>query len=110
MIPKSPSKKDRPYLDRLRELPCLVTGRLNNPDIESVVPAHFRWGTNCGTGMKPSDWFANPLLHSEHEKQGRDEEQYWIDAVTAEPLILRDFIRDALKWRYFERTGKVPGA
>ncbi len=108
LLPKSPRVHDRKYLDSLRELPCLVTGRLGNPHTETVDPCHFRWGGTGGAGMKPSDWYAIPLLHSEHMKQGEGERKYWLEAVHDNPLILAEFIRDALKWRYFERMGKMP--
>jgi len=108
MIPKNPRIQDRKYLDSLHDLPCLVTGQLGNPNTQTVDACHFRWGTNCGIGMKPSDWFAIPLLHSEHVKQGRGEAEYWLAACNENPRILQEFIRDALRWRYFERTGKVP--
>jgi len=101
-IPKNKPSRDRKFLDWLREQPCLVTGRYGNPDIETVDPAHFRWGTNGGTSMKPSDYFANPLIHSEHDKQGRvGEEAYWLDVVNKNPRILQEFIAHALRWRYF---------
>ena len=107
-LPKSPRIHDRKYLDSLHDLPCLVTGRYGNPHTETCDAAHLRWLTNCGTGMKPSDWFAIPLLHSEHVKQGDGEQKYWLDAVNNNPLILNEFMKDALKYRYFKRTGKVP--
>lgn len=102
--------KDRKFLDRLREKPCLITGKMGS-EHETIDPAHFRWGTDGGIGKKPSDCFANPLLHSQHMRQGRiGETTFWLEAVNAEPLLLRDFIKDALRWRYFMDTGKVPDA
>ena len=101
MIPKHKPLRDRKYLDFLREQPCVVTGRMGNSDVESVDPAHFRWNTDGGTSMKSSDFFANPLIHSEHVLQGdMGEPKYWLGMCNENPQILCDFIKDALKWRY----------
>jgi len=101
--------RDRKYLDWLREQPCLVTGQIGNSDIETVDPAHFRWGTDGGASMKPSDCFATPLLHSMHAHQGAlGEPKFWEVTVIKTPRILQEFIKDALRWRYFKQTGKMP--
>lgn len=108
-VPKNKPHRNRKYLDWLREQPCIVTGRMGHPEVETVDPAHFRWGTNGGTSMKPSDYFANPLIHSQHVLQGNiGEEEFWFKVIDKDPSILRDFIKDALKWRYFEQTGEIP--
>lgn len=97
--PKNPPLRDPAYLKWLREQPCIVTGRRGN-DNETVDPAHFRWGTDGGMGLKPSDCYALPLLHSEHLSQGNGEPSYWLAAVRKNPRLLCEFIGDALRWRY----------
>ena len=74
---------------------------------ETVDPAHFRWGTDGGMGVKPSDNFVNPLIHSEHLKQGDGEVSYWLEVVNEDPAILCRFIKDALRYRYEQQTGKT---
>lgn len=106
--PKSVPLRDRAYLDSLRDEPCLVTGRIGNSEVETVDPAHFRWGTDGATSMKPSDCFAIPLIHSEHTAQHNGEKSYWTGVCITNPIILNEFIKDALRWRYYERTGKMP--
>tara|TARA_R110000744_G_scaffold107013_8_gene203455 strand:+ start:4054 stop:4374 length:321 start_codon:yes stop_codon:yes gene_type:complete len=102
---KQKAIRDRKFLDWLRDQPCIVTGA-NGSDHETVDPAHLRWNTGGGTGLKPSDCFANPLLHSEHIKQGdMGEKLYWLEAVNNDPQILADFMADALRWRYFVWKG-----
>lgn len=55
--------RDRKWLDHVRTLPCLVTGRRGHPEVETVDPAHIGRG---GTGIKSSDDEVIPLLHSVH--------------------------------------------
>tara|TARA_R110001632_G_scaffold212533_1_gene338458 strand:- start:12 stop:332 length:321 start_codon:yes stop_codon:yes gene_type:complete len=99
---KTKAIRDRKYLDWVRDQPCLVTGVYSN-DYETVDPAHFRWNSGGGTGLKPPDSMVNPLVHSEHMKQGAmGEQEYWLEAVNKNPQILNEFIKDALKWRYFQ--------
>jgi len=106
--PKSKPLRDRKFLDWLREQPCLVTNRYGNSETETVDPAHFRWGTDGGASMKPSDCYATPLIHSEHLKQHRGEVSYWLEVINEDPAILCRFMKDALKWRYYQKTGNVP--
>lgn len=106
---KSPPVRDDGYLKSLRREHCLVTHRQGHGEVETVDPAHFRWGTDGGASSKPSDWFAIPLIHSEHAKQHQiGEKTYWLTAVNENPEVLGEFIRDALRWRYFEKTGEAP--
>lgn len=54
--------RDRAYLDYLRTVPCVLTGRMAT-DCEAVDPCHI--GT-AGKGLKSPDDEALPILHSLH--------------------------------------------
>lgn len=99
--------RDRKYLDWVREQPCIVTGREGHPDVMTVDPAHFRWGTDGSTSSKPSDFYVMPLIHSEHDKQGGGEVSYWLNEVNLNPQLLQEFIADALQFRYNEWKNKT---
>lgn len=70
--------KDKPYLDWIRDLPCIVTGRLNvqAAHISYLAPQHGKLGR--GKGAKESDRWAIPLCAEEHRIQHTMNEQaYW---------------------------------
>lgn len=99
---KTKAIRDRKYLDWIRDQPCIVTG-IYGDENETVDPAHFRWNAGGGMGYKPPDNMVNPLRHGQHLLQGQMGEQaYWLEIVNREPLILNEFIKDALKWRYHQ--------
>ena len=99
---KSPVTRDKAYLSHIRTLPCLVTGR-EGSEHEPVVPAHFRTGTNGGTGLKPSDFFVLPLSNTEHGIQhSMPELTYWLGAVNENPWLLAEFMRGYMQHKYTE--------
>lgn len=59
---KTPTLRDRAYLDFLRTQPCICTGSYGN-DFLGVDPAHI--GT-AGKGIKSPDNEALPLRHDCH--------------------------------------------
>ncbi len=100
--------RDSQFLIGLRSKPSVISGQ-SATGSESVVAGHFRWNTDGGMGKKPSDWFANPLKHFEHMRQGElGEPEFWLEAVNENPMLLNEFIKGFCRWKYFEQTGKVP--
>lgn len=88
--PKTPSHRDRKYLDWLRDQPCFVTGRTTT-DSETVDPAHMGVG---GTGYKAPDKQALPLLHSLHHKSHNiGSTAFWCDVFKENPAVLRDLLQ-----------------
>lgn len=70
--------KDKPYLDWIRDLPCIVTGRLNveAAHISFLAPEYGKLGR--GKGAKESDRWAIPLCAEEHRLQHTmNEQDYW---------------------------------
>ena len=85
---QSKREKDARYLDFVRSLPCIVTGR------EQVEAAHVsypepRYGKlGRGKGAKESDCWAVPLDPDEHRRQhSMGEREYW-QSVGIDPCIV----------------------
>jgi len=55
------SHRSKPYLDFIRNQPCIVSG-----SDYGVVAHHVRILGNGGTGLKPSDFLTVPLTHENH--------------------------------------------
>ncbi len=90
MFAKNKPLRDRKWLDKVRTLPCIVTGRLTS-DCETVDPAHI--GT-AGRGLKSSDNHTLPLAHTEHEKQHRlGEVSYWCGVFQQDKYLLQDVLK-----------------
>lgn len=81
--------RDRKYLDAVRDMRCIVTGRRGNPDYETVDPAHI--GT-AGKGMKSSDDEVIPLIHSIHRLCHEKGE-----ISTLRELLPDDVLREAMR-------------
>lgn len=80
---KRQRKDSRKYLDFLRQLPCIVTGRA------ATEPAHLRLNGTGGTGIKPEDCFAVPLNYELHRQQnGMAEGATWLKWAQEHPLFL----------------------
>jgi hypothetical protein len=64
--------RDKRHLQFIRELECVLCG---SPYVEA---AHLRWGTDGGTGLKPSDCFVTPLCSPHHRLQHQvGEKTFW---------------------------------
>lgn len=70
--------KDKPYLEWIRQLPCIVTGRLGveAAHISYAEPSYGKLGR--GMGSKESDRWVVPLCPAEHRNQhSMGERAYW---------------------------------
>lgn len=77
-MPPVKAVKRPAYLDWIRELPCIVTGRVGveAAHISTASPAHGHFGR--GNGMKASDRWTLPLCPVEHRIQHQMREaEYW---------------------------------
>lgn len=79
-IEKHKTFRDRKWLDRVRDMPCIITGRRSS-DAETVDPMHI--GT-AGKGLKAPDNEVLPVLHSYHA----------LAHSKGEMTVLREFIPD----------------
>lgn len=98
LIPKHVPYRDRKYLDALRGMPCIVTGKIGCLEV-AVDPAHI--GT-AGRGLKSDDFHALPLLHSEHALQHQmGEQSYWLQKFTEDKYLLQWFLKAGAEklWR-----------
>ncbi|MEE8114519.1 MAG: hypothetical protein V3T23_09190 [Nitrososphaerales archaeon] len=91
--------RDRKYLDSVRDMDCIVTGR-SGSDYETVDPAHI--GT-AGKGFKSADNHVLPLIHSEHLKQHAGEHQYWLNVFAKDKYLLTWFLKSGAEKLYRER-------
>lgn len=79
--------KDRAYLDFIRSLPCVVTGRrpVQAAHVSYPNPALGKLGR--GKSAKESDRWAVPLCPEEHARQhSMSEEAYW-RSVGIDPCV-----------------------
>lgn len=79
--------KDGAYLDFIRSLPCIVTGRMpaEAAHVSYAVPEYGKLGR--GKGAKESDRWAVPLDPEEHRRQHlMNEQDYW-RSVGIDPCI-----------------------
>lgn len=70
--------KDKPYLEWLHDLPCIVTGALGveAAHVSYAAPGYGKLGR--GKGQKESDRWAVPLCPQEHRNQhSMGERTYW---------------------------------
>lgn len=87
MFPKSEIIRDRAWLDKVREMPCVVSGWTGGCD-----PAHIRHGFNA-VAMKPSDNRVLPLRPDLHQRQHEiGEKAFWFEAMHTN----RDFMMDCV--------------
>lgn len=97
-MPKNRAHRDRKYLDSLRGEPCLLCGATPSD------PAHIRYGSGAGVGMKPADWYAVPLCHAHHSEQHRiGEVTFWHKYAGECPQAVLGLIRDGARRRYERR-------
>lgn len=101
ILNKNPPMRDRKYLDRVREMDCIVTGRPSS-DFESVDPAHI--GT-AGKGLKSPDNHVLPLIHSEHLQQHNGEHRYWLNVFEKDKYLLTWFLKAGAEKLYRESKG-----
>ena len=90
--------RDRKYLDYLREQPCILTGRVGHPEIESVDPMHI--GT-AGKGVKSSDDEALPVIHHLHAR-GHESGEISMLREVAPDWLLREAFRAYAREQYRE--------
>lgn len=70
--------KDKPYLEWLHELPCIVTGKtpVEAAHISYAAPEYGKLGR--AKSQKESDRWAVPLHKDEHDRQhSMNERKYW---------------------------------
>ncbi len=98
---KVPPVRDRKYLDSLRELKCVICRK------SPCDPAHVRYGSGGGMGLKPGDDCALPLCHEHHMEQHRiGEIIFWLKYITEYDSLLlgcvRALARDYYRTRHYE--------
>ncbi len=84
--------KDGAYLDFIRSLPCIVTGKteVEAAHISFAEPRAGKLGR--GKASKESDCWAIPLSPDEHRRQhGMDERTYW-RSVGIDPCVVAAFL------------------
>lgn len=94
MLTKQKPYRSKHFLQFVRNLSCLISGRRSG-DNEEVVPHHLETG---GTGTKGSDLWTVPLLHRYHQELhaiGRTafEQKYHVDLALASKLIAHLYIQ-----------------
>lgn len=80
--------KDKPYLEWLHELPCIVTGKtpVEAAHISYAAPEYGKLGR--GKSQKESDRWAVPLHAEQHRRQhSMNEREYW-QSVGINPCIV----------------------
>jgi len=83
MFPKHKRIRDRAWLDKVRDYPCLVTGAT------PCEPAHVRVGLGGGMGLKPDDNRVVPLVHELHARQHQiGELRFWQEQARENPHFL----------------------
>jgi len=94
--PKIKAYRDKNYLDFIRSKPSLASGMSGTP-WDPIVVAHQGFGKK-GTGIKPPDTYAVPLLYSEHqtEHQGGGK-TFWGSQYEALPLRCLEFLTEYLQ-------------
>lgn len=92
---KQPIIRDRKYLDALRDMPCIISGRRGN-DYEAVDPTHI--GT-LGKGIKSPDNEALPITHSFHVQMHQQGEVSFLRQHAPDD-VLRAAFRALARERY----------
>lgn len=80
--------KDKTYLDWIRQLPCIITGRygVDAAHISFAAPHYGKLGR--GKSQKESDRWTLPLSREQHERSHRiGETAYW-NEVGIDPCIV----------------------
>lgn len=88
-------REDPQYLDWIRQLPCVITGRMpvEAAHISYAEPKYGKLGR--GKGRKEDDAWAVPLHHSMHYEQHRMNERKFWDAYGIDPCIVAMALRVA---------------
>jgi len=84
---KTPTLRDRRYLDSLRQQRCVITGHYGNDNL-AVDPAHI--GT-AGRGMKSPDNEALPIRHDIHVRMHNEGEISVLREVAPDHLLRAAF-------------------
>ena len=87
-------RKNKKYIDFIKEQPCCVTGG-------EAVPHHVRTLGECGTGLKPPDYFAipiDPIMHIEELHRHGEELFYSNQFIDPAKVII------GLLTKYIEET------
>ncbi len=91
---KEPRRNDRHYLDWIRKLPCVVTGK-TGWGIHGVHAAHIRYGDRdyakpaAGAAEKPDDVWTLPLWWEKHNEQHSGSERlFWRGHGIPDPLAI----------------------
>lgn len=82
------------YLKFIRTKPSLYSGMYGTPD-DPIVAAHVR--IKAGTGIKPPDTYAVPLLQSEHQQEHRGARTFWGEYYFALPLRCLEYVTEFLE-------------
>jgi hypothetical protein len=84
--------KDGAYLDFIRQLPCIVTGRfpVEAAHISFAEPRYGKLGR--GKGSKESDCWTVPLCTEEHRRQSNMNERAYWDSVGIDPCVVAAFL------------------
>lgn len=78
---------DEKYLDWIRSLPCIVTGReAQAAHVSYAEPAYGKLGR--GLGAKESDRWTVPLCQDEHARQHQMNERAYWQSVGIDPCII----------------------
>jgi hypothetical protein len=81
-------RHDKPYLEWIRELPCIVTRRIGVEAAHISFPAPEYGKLGRGLSRKESDRWAIPLIPEEHRNQHAiGEREYW-KVVGINPCIV----------------------
>ena len=87
LIPKTPTVRDRKYLDSFGDEACWCCGAQDG----TVVGAHIRAGELAGMGRKPSDDLVIPLCHRCHMHQEEHPgAEWWLENIL-KPITRRKY-------------------
>lgn len=97
---KVPLIRNPKWLDKVRAMPCILSGRPGPSD-----PAHIRHGLGGGMGIKPGDNRVLPLNHELHAIQHNiGEVRFWVKYLPSDPDLLMECVKAYAEKLYRENN------
>jgi len=99
LLAKKEKIRDEKYLKAIRLQKCSASALLGCWGDQ--VSAHLRYGTDGGTGTKPSDCFTAPMCYGHHHEQhSRGEMAFWSCVLAEDTEQLMEKLRKAMLFDY----------
>ena len=100
MMQKNKPLRDPAWLETVRDMPCVLTGKPGPND-----PAHLRYGHGGGMGVKPPDNRVLPLSRELHAQQHRvGEVRFWRYHVMINPDFMMSCVVALAEKLYREQS------